>query len=188
MKELCVKLSGVCALLMSLPVMYRIHEGDIFNPTSYFLWSLLSLICVVVLVRGKKGGYTIMAGYVLSDLSIGIYAYLKSGRASIGWFEWFIVGLTAVCTIVYVWCEMRGSFKPAVIVNATACMIAGIPLFVDTFERPQHMSFLICWLYTGVSSLGFYGERHFNGKLIPGLSIIYWVILIIRMTVAHFTN
>lgn len=185
MKNLLVKMSGIGALLICLPVMYRIHQGDSFNPASYFLWSLLTLVCTVTLIRSKKGGHTMMIGYFFSDISIGIYAYVKSGRASFGQFEWFVIGLTLICICVYVACELRKSFRPAVIVNATACMIAGLPLLVDSIRNPTQMSLVICWLYILVSVFGYYGERTFDGKLIPGLSIIYWIVIIGGIMIAR---
>lgn len=177
MKDLCVKLSGIGALLISIPVIYRISKGDNFNPASYFLWGLLSIVCTVVLIRAKKGGYMIMAGYVLSDFCIGIAASLKNGTFSFGQFEWFIVAITLICAVVYVICEVKKSFTLSVIINGLACMIAGIPLVVDSWKNPYKISFTIIGLYTLVSSLGYYGERNFNGKFIPGISIIYWIIL-----------
>lgn len=185
MKELCVKLSGIGALLICIPVIYRISQGDLFNPASFFLWSLLSMVCTVVLVRAKKGGYAMMAGYVLSDLSIGICAYLKNGKASVGAFEWFIVVLTALCAAIYVSCEMKKSFTLSVVVNGIACMVAGIPLVVDSFREPYKVSFSIVALYMIVSSLGYYGERNFNGKFIPGLSIIYWLVIVVGVLIAR---
>jgi hypothetical protein len=185
MKDLCVKLSGVGALLICIPVIYQISQGDMFNPASFFLWSLLSVICVIVLVRAKKGGWIMMAGYALSDLLIGIAAYLKSGRATIGTFEWFIVALTAICAVIYVSCELRKSFRLSVIVNGIACMVAGIPLIVDSVRNPYKVSFYIIGLYMIVSLLGYYGERNFNGKFIPGLSLIYWIIIVGGVLIAR---
>jgi hypothetical protein len=185
MKDLCVKLSGIGALLICLPVIYRISQGDMFNPASFLLWSMLSVVCVVVLVRAKKGGWVMMAGYALSDFSIGITAYLKSGKASIGGFEWFIVALTAFCAVIYVHCELRKSFKLSVIVNGIACMVAGIPVIVDSILNPYKVSFVIIGLYMAVSALGYYGERNFNGKFIPGLSLIYWITIIGGVLIAR---
>lgn len=183
MKNLCVKLSGVGALLICVPVMYRIAAGDMFNPMSYFLWSFLSLICGVVLIRAKKGGHTMMAGYFFSDFSVGIFAYVKSGKASFGGFEYFVAALTVACICIYVWCELRKSFKPAVISNAIACVIAGIPLMVDALQNPNRMSLFIANSYLLISLLAYYGEQTFNGKLIPGLSVVYWIIILVGVTV-----
>lgn len=190
MKGLCVKMSGVGALLICIPVVYRIHAGDVFNPASYFLWAALSLVCFVVLLRAKDGGHTLLAGYFLSELIIGLYACVKSGKATLGKFEWFIVALTAACAAIYVWCEAssrkRGlkAFKPSVIVNGIACMIAGMPLLVDSIRDPRKMSFTICALYIIISWLGYYGEKTFNGKFIPGLSILYWAVIVVGMLVS----
>jgi hypothetical protein len=107
MKNTCVKLGGLGALLICLPVMWRIHEGDKFNPLSFFLWSALSVVCAIVLIRAKKGGHTMVLGYVLSDFLIGFYAYLKSGRIEFGKFEWFIVALTTVCAVFFEICSKR---------------------------------------------------------------------------------
>lgn len=185
MKELCVKLSGIGALLICIPVIYRISQGDLFNPASFFLWSLLSLVCVVVLVRAKKGGYMLMAGYALSDLSIGICAYLKNGKANVGAFEWFIVVLTVLCAAIYIHCEIKKNFTLSVVVNGIACMVAGIPLAADSFREPHKVSFSIITLYMIVSGLGYYGERNFNGKFIPGLSIIYWLVIVAGVLIAR---
>ncbi len=198
MKKICVKLSGWGALLVCVPVMYQIHKGDIFNPASYFLWSALSLICSLVLIRAKEGGHTMMLGYFLSDFSVGLYASLRSGKAIFGKFEWFVIALTILCIIIYVWCELRGDakqsdqdpkakkvFKPAVIVNGVACMIAGLPQIADSFRDPHSISFVICGLYVVISCLAYYGEENFNGKFIPGLSLFYWFALVWGILVAR---
>ncbi len=178
MQKWLVRLSGLGALLISIPVMYRIHEGDRFNPVSYFLWSSLALICTITLIRAKKGGYMLMGGYVLSDASVGTYAYFHGGSSSLGKFEWFITALVMICAALYVWCESRKNFKPAVIINGTACIIAGIPVIADSFQNPHQMSLVICYLYLLISAMAYYGERSFNGKFIPGLSIGYWILII----------
>jgi hypothetical protein len=187
MKNLCVKLGGLGALLMSIPVMWRIHEGDKFNPLSFILWSLLSLVCVVVLVRAKKGGHTMMIGYTVSDFMIGYYAYAKQGRVVFGNFEWFIVGLTIVCSCLYVWCELKKNFAPAVIMNAVACALAGIPQIDDIFKDPYQISFIICVLYASIAAISCYGEKPtLNGRLLSGFSVFYWVLIIVRISVARY--
>ncbi|MEK7642147.1 MAG: hypothetical protein AAB365_04145 [Patescibacteria group bacterium] len=192
MKDLCVKLSGIGALLICIPVMWRISQGDVFNPASYFLWSLLSLVCVLVLLRDKKGGHTMMIGYVASDFLIGFYAYRKLGKASFGSFEWLIVALTGVCVCIWLWCEhvarrdKKQDFKPSVITNTVACMIAGIPQIIDSFKNPYQVSFVICAFYMLVSGLAYYGEKPtLNGRLLPGVSIIYWIIMIVGLIIAR---
>lgn len=182
----CVKLGGLGALLVCIPVMWKIHQGDRFNPVSYYLWTLLSLVCTVVLVRAGKGGVTMMGGYVLSDFSVATYAYIKSGQAVFGKFEWFIVSLTLVCAILYVWCESKKNYTPSVIVNAIACCVAGIPQIMDTFHDPYSMGFMICIMYMMVSVLSYYGEQpSLNGRLIPGVSIVYWIIMIVGILIGR---
>lgn len=181
-KLICVRLGGLGALLICLPVMWRIHEGDTFNSLSYFLWTLLSLIVTLVYIRDKKGGVTMMAAYVLSDLSIGTYAYYKTGKAVFGRFEVGILILTILCLGLYVVCEVRKRFTPSVILNATAAVIAGIPQFLTGIKDPSSIALWICVLYTLISALSYYGEKPtLNGRLIPAVSIIYWLILIGRI-------
>ena len=183
---MCIKLGGIGALLICLPVMWEIHQGDRFNPVSYFLWTFLSLICTIVLIRAKKGGWVMMAGYVLSDCAVGLYAYAKSGKAEFGHFEWFIVALTAICACLYVWCEKKNNFTPAVITNAIACVLAGIPQMIDSFKNPAQVNITIACLYVGISGISCYGERPtLNGRLISGLSVIYWLIIIANTTIAR---
>ncbi len=185
MKDLAVKLSGIGAVLICIPVMISISKGDAYNPATYFLWGLLSIVCTIVLWRAKRGGHVLLAGYTVSDLTIGAYAYAKSGRASFGSFEWYVAGLVVVCIIAYVWCEHRGKFTPSVIINGIACMIAGIPLIVDSFHDPHKFNFVNAVIYLALSSLGFYGEKNFNGKFIPGLSIGYWILAMIGVLIAR---
>ena len=186
MKNFCLRLSGLGALFICIPVIYRISKGDIFNPASFFLWGLLSLVCAVVLIRAKKGGHILVIGYFFSDLLIASYAYIKSGKASFGNFEWLIIILTCICAGLYAWCEFRGDFKPAVITNATACMVAGIPQIVDSFRKPYQMSLVICGIYTLISVLNYYGEQpNLNGRLLPGLSILYWIVIIGGVIIAR---
>lgn len=124
-----------------------------------------------------------MGGYILSDLAIGTYAWIKRGQASLGPFEWFIIGLTSVCACIYIWCRYKQNFKPAVIVNGIACFISGAPVVVETYEQPRQMSYTICGMYLLVSALAYYGEEKFSGKFIPGLSLIYWTIVISIMVI-----
>ncbi len=179
-RNLCKNLGGFGAVLVCLPVIWGIFQGDKFNPVSYFLWSLLSVVCVVVLVRAGQGGYTIMIGYILSDFAIGACAYYKNGRLSFGYFEAFVTTLTIMCLAMYVWCDRRKKYRPAVIVCATAAILAGVPQIVDSFNNPFQTSLLICILYSLISFLSYYGDRPtFEARLIPGLSIIYWFTIII---------
>ncbi len=178
MKDLCVKLSGLGALLTAFPVMYSISKGGIFNSASYFLWALLALVCGVILFRGKKGGYTMMIGYVISDGAIGIYAYIKSGRATFETFEKFVMLLTALCAAVYIFCEVKKNFKPAVVVGGLAIVVAGIPQLLNSFQDPQRVSFAIGGFYIFLSSLGLYGEKNFEGKFVQLLSVLYWTMLL----------
>jgi len=188
MKDLCVKIGGLGALLVCLPVIWRIYEGDAFNSVSYVLWSALSLVCTIVLIRAKKGGHTLMACYVLSDLLIGVYAYVHTGQAHFGGIEWFIVALAAGCASVYVWCEYRKNFRPAVIMNGASLVVAGIPQMVDSFRHPEHVSILICSLYVLISAFSYYGEKPtLNGRLIPVLSMVYWLVIIGATIGAHYT-
>ncbi|NBQ47174.1 MAG: YHYH protein [Sphingobacteriia bacterium] len=120
MKDLAVKLGGIGAVLVCIPVMISISKGDAYNPTSFFLWSLLSVVCAIVLWRAKKGGHVMFIGYVISDFLIGSYAYAKSGKASFGTFERYVAALVVACIIAYVWCEYRKKFTPSVIINGTA--------------------------------------------------------------------
>lgn len=126
-----------------------------------------------------------MIGYFFADSSIGVYAYIKGGKASFGQFEWLIIAHTLTCAILYVICELRKNFRPAVILNGIACMVAGIPLVVDSFRNPHQMSYMVCFIYLIISSLTLYGERDFNGKFIPKLSIGYWILVISGITVAR---
>ncbi len=121
-----------------------------------------------------------MVGYIFSDLIIGLCAYYKSGTLNFGNFEAFISVLTIMCLAMYVWCESRKKYRPAVIVCATAAIVAGVPQVVDSFNNPSQVSILICSLYILVNFLSYYGDRPtFEARLIPGLSIIYWVTIIV---------
>jgi hypothetical protein len=184
MKNLCVKLSGIGALLTCIPVIYRIDQGDIFNPASYFLWCALSLVCTFVYIHTKEGGHVIMAGYFLADLSVGIYAYIKSGKAHFGAFEWFVGFMTMACIALYVLCRLRKSMMPAVVASGGACIIAGIPLLVDTFRDPSGMSYSICWMYTALSVIAFWGGDTFQSRFVPTLSVFYWGAIIVRLVIA----
>ncbi len=182
-KDLAVKLSGIGAVLVCIPVMISISKGDAYNPTSFFLWSLLSVVCAIVLWRAKKGGHVMFIGYVISDFLIGSYAYAKSGKASFGTFERYVAALVVACIIAYVWCEYRKKFTPSVIINGTAMMIAGFPIIVDSFREPQKFNFVNAWIYLTLSGLSLYGERNFNGKFTPGLSVTYWIVAIVGVLV-----
>ncbi|HEU5114937.1 MAG TPA: hypothetical protein VFT82_04200 [Candidatus Paceibacterota bacterium] len=177
-RNVLVKLSGVCALLVSLPVIYRIYEGDLLNPTSYFLWSSLSLVCFVVLIRANEGGHTMMVGYFLSDLCIGTYALIKGGQSKFGWFEILVICLTVICAAIFARCELRKKYNPAVIASGIACVVAGIPLLIDAFVHPYKMSYMICLCYLAISLFGYFGETTFKGKFIPGLSAVYWLVIL----------
>lgn len=183
-KSFAVKLGGILALLVGIPVIWRIHEGDILNPMSYFLWTSLSIICAFVLFRAKKGGVTMLLGYIVSDFSIGFYAYLKSGKAEFGRFEWAVAVITAFCAIIYIVCELRQDYTPSVIVNTTACIVAGVPLVADSYKHPHQMSFLVAGLYLLVSGLSFWGEKpNLHARLLPGASAVYWIVIIIMVMV-----
>jgi len=185
-RKLSVWFGGVGALLICIPVMYRIHEGDRFNPASYFLWVSLAALAAIVLIRQNKGGYMMMLGYVLSDGLIGGYAYLKSGRASFGWFEWFVAILVGICAAIYVRLEAREFRKPeterrymsSIITNGIAATIAGVPVFVESVLDPYRMSYWICAAYLAVSASSWFGEGSRGGKFIPRLSTYYWIVLI----------
>lgn len=184
MKDLLVKLGGLGALLICIPVIWRISQGDIFNPVSFLLWSSLSLVSAIVLLRAKNGGHTLMFAYWLSDLSVGVSAWIKTGKIRFGYFEAFIVVLIMVCVFLWLWCEKRNNLKPSVIANASALMIAGIPQFLDIFRDPSSVSLVICWLYLIISAFSYIGEKPtLNARLIPGLSVIYWIPIMIRMYV-----
>lgn len=181
-KKWCVRAGGALALLVCIPILWRIHEGDILNPMSYFLWSFLSLICAVSLIRAKEGGATMVLGYIFSDFSIGLYAYKKSGKAEFGRFEWIIAALTILCVFMYMVCEKRKRYTPSVILNTTACIIAGVPLMIESFQSPYSISYLVCFLYLCVSGLTFFGEQpNLKAKLLPGASIVYWIIIVIGL-------
>ena len=182
MKNLCVKLSGLGAALMCFPVIWRVHEGDALNPVSYLLWSMLSLVSTIVLLRAKKGGATLMAGYIFSDLAIAAYIFVHKGRYVFGAFEQVIVVMTMVCTLFYLRCKSKGNLTPSVILNALTILCAGIPQVVDIFEHPFHMSYFICVLYFLISTLSYYGEQPtLHARLIPGISILYWIVVVIGM-------
>ncbi len=183
LKRLFVTMSGVGALLIALPVMYRIYKGDVFNPITYLLWAGFSVLCTYVLVRDKQGGHVMMIGYCISDLAIGLYALYKGNAATIGTFDCFVVGLVVFCALVYLRCAARHDLRLSIITNATACIIAGLPLLWNSIKNPQQMSFMVCFAYLAVSGFGYYGEKSFNGKLIPGVSIVYWVICIGGMAI-----
>ncbi len=178
-RNVCVNLGGWGAFLICLPVIWSIYQGDKYSATSYFLWSLLSIVVTVVLIRAKNGGYKIMLGYVLSDFSIGLYAYLKDRSLTFGHFEATITTLTVMCVVMYVWSERRERFQPAVIVSAIAAIVAGIPQIYYSFAHPFSTNITICFLYIIVSALSYYGDKPtWEARLIPGLSIIYWLIII----------
>jgi hypothetical protein len=180
MKKMCVQLSGIGALLICAPVVYRILQGDSFNPTSYFLWSALSVLCSTVLYRAGKGGHVMMIGYTLSDLIIAIASCIKKGQMVFGKFELFVVILTTICAAVYVRCEVKKSYTASVILNGIACIVAGVPFFWESIQDPQGVSLWISCSYAIISSLGYYGETSFNGKFIPGISVVYWLAIIAR--------
>ena len=183
---MCVKLGGLGAVLICIPVIWAIHQGSRFNPVSYFLWTFLSIVCTVVAIRAKKGGWMMMAGYTVSDFAVGLYAYIKSGRAEFGRFEVFIVTLAAICACLYVWCELKKNFTPAVITNATACLLVGIPQMIDAFKSPDQVNLKIAYLYVAISGVTFYGETPtLNGRLIPGLSTIYWLVIIVATAIVR---
>lgn len=179
-RNLCVNLGGWGAFLICLPVIWSIYNGDKYSATSYFLWSLLSIVVTVVLIRARRGGYKIMLGYVLSDFSIGFYAYLKDRSLTFGYFEAMIATLTVMCLIMYVWSERRERFRPAVIMSAIAAIVAGIPQIFYSFAHPFSTSVTVCALYIIVSMLSYYGDKPtFEARLIPGLSVVYWLVIVV---------
>jgi hypothetical protein len=187
-KNLCVKISGLGALLICLPIIYRIWQGDQFNPASFFLWSGLSVVCTIVLWRAKKGGHVLLGCYVLSDLTIAICALLKQGQMTFGKFEWFVAGITIACTGLYLWCESRKKYTASVVSNGIACIIAGIPQAIDSLQNPEKANLVIVMLYTFISGLAYYGEKNFNGKFIPGLSVLYWIFITIGVLIARHSR
>jgi hypothetical protein len=124
-------------------------------------------------------GYTIMAGYVLSDFSIGLYVYLKDKTVTFGYFEAMVAVLTLMCLCMYVWSERRKRFRPAIVMCAIAAIVAGIPQIFYSFAHPFSTSLTICFLYIIVSALSYYGDKPtFEARLIPALSIVYWMVII----------
>jgi len=185
MKTLATQISGIGAVLICLPVMLDINRGGAYNPATFFLWALLSVVCTITLWRAKKGGHILMMGYTISDFSIGLYASIKSSKPSFGPFEWFTAALVVICIVIYVWCESRKQLTPSVIINGLACIIAGVPLIVDSFREPHKFGYGIAGAYIALSGLGFYGESTFNGRFIPALSVVYWIVAVVGVTIAR---
>jgi hypothetical protein len=172
-------MGGLGAFLICIPVIWSIYRGDKYSATSYFLWSIMSVVVTVVLIRAREGGYTIMAGYVLSDFSIGLYVYLKDKTVTFGYFEAMVAVLTLMCLCMYVWSERRKRFRPAIVMCAIAAIVAGIPQIFYSFAHPFSTSLTICFLYIIVSALSYYGDKPtFEARLIPALSIVYWMVII----------
>lgn len=186
LQKLSQGLGVVGALAIAFPILFKIHEGEtIFNPLSYFMWSSLSVLAAVVLYRAGEGGWQLLAAYWASDFSIASYAYFKARKLEFGWFEGFVIGLVAVCTIIWLRCETKRrysgqtDYRASVIANATALMLAGVPQVWDAWKKPNEVSMFIAWSYIGISVASFFGESKFNGRLVPGVSIVYWIVIMI---------
>lgn len=186
LQKVCRGLGVVGALAIALPILLKIHGGEtIFNPLSYFMWSSLSVLAAVVLYRAGEGGWQLMAAYWGSDFAIGLYGYLKAGTLKFGWFEGFVIGLVLVCTIIWLRCEAKKQhsgqkdYKASVIANAAAMMLAGIPQIGDAWRKPNELSMFVAGGYIAVSVASYLGESKFNGRLIPGLSVVYWIVIIV---------
>lgn len=179
MKKFCVNLGGIGAALVCIPAIYEIHRGnDAFSPVSYFLWAALSVVCLIVLVREKKGGLALMSGYFVSEMAIGLFALAKGGAIQLSTYDVFVIILVAICAAFYVWCELRNNLVPAIIINASACIIAGIPQLTDSIAKPNDVSIATCVFYVVVNFLSYYGEKPtLHGRLIPALFFFYWLII-----------
>lgn len=167
---------GGLAALMFIPIIIDASKGASFNPLSFFLWSGLSLVLTMVLMRSGES-WILPASWVVSDIIVGIalLTYFRQS-ATIGLHEITVMILIVICTILWI----TSKTWVATIACTSALTLAAVPQAIDIYQHPEHASWRIWAIYFISNTLAFFGGKTWSieDRLPAGVSMVLCLVFV----------
>lgn len=183
--NLYTKLSVIIALLLYLPLIYKIMRRQVEqNIATFILWGMLdSVAAFSIFVQG--GNWYLPGAYVIGAFSVSTaLIYAKTYK----WtnFETFISILVIVCVVGW---AMSGP-RLATILSTTAVVIAGVPQFIDALRRPHQQPLLEYVGFTFANVLSIIGGKSWTieERLYPTACTILCGSIAIASSKKYFQN
>lgn len=175
MKKYLTLSGGIIAGLMFIPIIVDAIRGASFNPVSFLLWSGLSLVLTLVLIKSGDS-WILPACWVVSDCIVGtVLLFGLHQKATFGTHEIVITVLIVVCTVVW----LTSKTWVATVACTTALVLAALPQTFDIYRHPEHASWKIWAIYFVSNTLAFLGGQRWNieDRLPAGISMVMCVIM-----------
>lgn len=166
---------GFSAYLIGMYYIIRKNKYPSF--ASYALWAILDGIMLYHAAQNPEGAnLPIIAGFTIGSAFTAI-VLLAKGAFSWGKTEWIVTFLIIVCLYV----KYNYSHNTMTIATATALMLAGVPLLIDTFKKPDSVPTSVWVLFAIGSIVAFMGKKSWalDECLFSGTSAIYTTVIVL---------
>lgn len=166
---------GFIAYLVGMYYIIRKKKYPSF--ASYALWAILDGIMLYHAAQNPEGAnLPIIAGFTIGSAFTAIVLLVK---VEFSWekTEWIVTFLIIVCLYV----KYNYNHDTMTIATATALMLAGVPLLIDTYKKPNTVPTLVWGIFAVGSTIAFFGKTSWalDEWLFSGTSAIYCCIITI---------
>lgn len=158
-------------------IYYIIRQQKYPSFASYALWATLDGIMLYHAAQNPEGAnLPIIAGFTIGSAVTAIILLAK-GKFSWGKTEWIVTFLIIVCLYV----KYNYSHNTMTIATATALMLAGIPLLLDTWKKPDTVPTRVWGIFAVGSIIAFFGKTSWalDEWLFSGTSAIYTTVIVL---------
>lgn len=176
--EIMQIVGGAIGFIAYLVGMYYIIRKEKYPSfASYALWASLDGLMLYHASQNPEGAnLPIIAGFTTGSALTAIILLIKK-QWSWGPMEWFVSFLIVICLYV----KYNYEHNTTTIATATALMLAGVPLLIDTIKRPNAVPTLVWLIFAIGSTVAFFGKTSWelDQWLFSGTSMIYTSIITI---------
>jgi len=167
---------SVIGIVCYVPLCLAILRGKVKqNLATWVLWALLDGIAAASIFY-QHGNYLLIAAYTLGS-TVTSLSILRSKNFKWTLFHTMVSLLVAACIVVW---AISGAYV-ATIASTTAVIIAGIPLVVDCYRKPEENPFLTYLGFLTANALATMGGKEWSvpERLYPAACVVYGVITVL---------
>jgi hypothetical protein len=150
--------SAIIAILGYIPLCLSIRSGSAKqNLLTWALWCSLDGIVAATLIA-QAGNFLLAAAYTIGSGVTTVFIFRAGDHASWTKFHAMVVGLVVASMAVW---YFSGS-RMATIAGTIAMIIAGVPQFIDAWEKPKESPTLIYSAYVAANCLAIAGGKNWS--------------------------
>lgn len=139
------------------------------NPATWILWTVLDAFIAYSMVKAQHPSAKIMVAFTIGAGIIALLSIRQLVMGTIVWQWGTTETFTAICfAVLFVIRLMSASHKLSINMGATAMFVAGIPMLIDSWNKPEAQDAL----FWGMSTFGWLltlsgTKKSFTGWYMP---------------------